>query len=58
MDGIIVIAAVILNPRAEKHRREGHGIMLAEALTENTETNIQILNSAPVTYNAPCLSHL
>lgn len=45
MDGIIVIAAFILNPRAEKRRREG-----LETPSETTETNIQILNSAPVTY--------
>jgi len=57
MDGIIVIAAIILNPRAEKRRREG-GIMLTETLTETTETNIHILNSALVTYNSPSHSYL
>lgn len=50
MDGIIVIAAFVLNPRAEKYRREGHRNILTETLTETTETNFQTLNSAPVSY--------
>lgn len=53
MDSVVLVAAVILNPRAEKRRREGRGIMLTETLTETTENTIQILNSVPVTYNTP-----
>ena len=51
MDGVIIIAAIILNPRAEKRRREGHGIMLTETLTDTTVTNVHILDTPPVTYN-------
>lgn len=55
MDGIIIIAAFILNPRAEKRRREGQGITLTlETPMETTDsTNIQVLNPTPVSYIPP-----